>query len=84
MRWHLTAGGVMLAGQAGWHQDRQACREVISDGEGLVQQWWVTQLTRLGIPGPLAQAEAGRVSWHQIARLARRGCAVALAVHVDR
>jgi len=74
----------MLAGKPGWHQDRQACREVISDGEGLVRLWRVTQLTRLGIPGPLAQAEAGRVGWHQIARLARRGCAVALAVHVDR
>ena len=49
-----------------------------------MQQWQVTQLTRLGIPEPLAQAEAGRVGWHQIARLARRGCAVALAVHVDR
>ena len=49
-----------------------------------MQQWWVTQLTRLGIPGPLAQAEAGRVGWHQIARLARRGCAVALAVRIAR
>jgi len=50
----------------------------------VVQHWRVTQLTRLGIPGPLVQAEAGRVGWHQIARLARRGRAVALAVHVDR
>ena len=49
-----------------------------------MQQWRVTQLTRLGIPGPLAQAEADRAGWHQIARLARRGCAVALAVHVAR
>ena len=49
-----------------------------------MQQWWVTQLTRLGIPGPLAQAEAGRAGWHQIARLARRGCAQALAVRIAR
>jgi hypothetical protein len=49
----------------------QACHEAINDGEGLVRQWRVTQLTRLGIPGPQAQAEADRVGWHQIARLAR-------------
>jgi len=49
-----------------------------------VQQWRVTQLTRLGIPGPLAQAEADRAGWHQTARLARSGCAPAQAVHVDR
>jgi hypothetical protein len=49
-----------------------------------VHQWLATQLTRLGIPGPLAQAEAGRVGWHQIARLDRRGCAPALAVRIVR
>ena len=47
----------------------QACREAINGGEGLVHQWRVTQLTRLGIPGPPAQAEADRVDWHQTARL---------------
>ena len=41
--------------------------------EALVQQWRVTRLTRLGIPGPLVQAEADRAGWHQIARLVRRG-----------
>jgi hypothetical protein len=35
----------------------QAYREAISDGEAWCQ-WRVTQLTHLGIPGPLAQAEA--------------------------
>ena len=43
----------------------QACHEAINDGEGLVHQWRVIQLTRLGIPGLLAQAEADRVDWHQ-------------------
>jgi hypothetical protein len=62
----------------------QACHQAISDGEGLVQHWRVTQLTRRGIPGPLAQAEAGRAGWHQIARLARRGCAPALAMRIVR
>jgi len=36
----------------------QACYESINDGEGLVQQWRASQLTRLRIPGPLAQSEA--------------------------
>ena len=60
----------------------RACHDAISVGEGLVQQWRVTQLTRLGIPGPLAQAEADRAGWHQIAWLARRGCAPAQAVRI--
>jgi hypothetical protein len=29
----------------------QACHEAINDGEGLVHQWRMTQLKRLGIPG---------------------------------
>jgi hypothetical protein len=61
-----------------------ACHEAINDGEGLVQQWRVTQLKRLGILGPLAQAEADHVGWHQITRLVQRGCAPALAVRVAR
>ena len=80
MRWHLTTCGVMLAGQALLAPgSMRACHEAIRDGESLVQHWRVTQLTGLGIPGPLPRAEAGRVGWHQIARLARRGCAPALA-----
>jgi hypothetical protein len=52
VRWHLTACGVMLAGQGRLAPgSMQACHEVISGGEGLVQQWRVTQLTRLGSPG---------------------------------
>ena len=84
MRWHLTACGVMLAGQAGWHQDRQACREVISDGEGLVQQWWVTQLTRLGIPGRWRRPRP--VAWAGIRSPGWPGVAVprALAVRMVR
>jgi len=62
----------------------QACLEAVNDGEGRVYQWRVTRLTLLGILGPLAQAEADGVGWHQIARLARRGCAPALAVRLAR
>jgi hypothetical protein len=68
-----SLSGVMLAGPARLAAgSMQACHEAISDGEGLVQQWRVTQLTRLGIPGPPAQAEADRVDWHQIAGLVQR------------
>jgi hypothetical protein len=31
--------------------------------------WRVTQLTRLGIPGLLAEGAASHVDWHEIARL---------------
>ena len=84
-RWRLTACGVMLAGQARLAAgSMRACHEVISDGEGLVQHWQVTQLTRLAIPGPLAQAQAGRVGWHQIARLGGAAVPRALAVRLVR
>ena len=74
VRRHLTACGVMLAGQArlapGW---MRACRDAISDGEGLVQQWRVTRLTRLGIPGrwrrprPVASAGIRSPGWPGVA-----------------
>ena len=70
VRWHLTACGVMLAGQARLAAgSMRACHEVISDGEGLVQHWRVTQLTRLGIPGrwrrprPVASAGIRSPGW---------------------
>jgi hypothetical protein len=75
----------MLAGQTRWEGgSMQACHDAISDGEGLVHHWRVTQLTRLGIPGPQAEARADHAGWHQIARLVQRGCAPALAVRILR
>jgi hypothetical protein len=62
----------------------KACHEAINDREDLVHQWRVTQLTRLGIPGPLPEAEADHVDWHQIARLVQRGCSPRLALHIVR
>ena len=85
VRGRLTGCGVMLAGQARLEGGSvQACGDAVSDLAGLVRQWRVAWLTRLGIPGPLAQAEADRADWDQIARLARRGCAPALAVRMAR
>jgi hypothetical protein len=40
----------------------------------LVHEWRVAQLTRLGIPVPLAEAVAADVDWHQVAALVHRGC----------
>ena len=77
VRCHLTACGVMLAGQARLAAgSMRACHEVISDGEGRPAATLTDDPAHAaGDPGPLAQAQAGRVGWHQIARLARRGCA---------
>ncbi len=57
--------------------------EAIDDDE-LVHEWRVTQLTRLGIPGSLADAVADHVDWHQVAKLVRRGCPPRLALRIVR
>ena len=57
--------------------------EAISSSS-LVHDWRVAQLTRLGIPSPLAEAVAADVDWHQIAALVHRGCPPRLAVHIVR
>jgi hypothetical protein len=58
--------------------------EAIDHDDLLVHAWRVTQLTRLGIPGSLAQAAAGHVDWHQVATLVRRGCPPRLALRIVR
>jgi hypothetical protein len=42
----------------------------------------VAQLTRLGIPGTLAEIYADQLDWHQIATLVRRGCSPLLALRI--
>jgi len=70
---HLALSDVILAGQARLATGSvQACHEAINDGESLMHRWRVIQVTRLGIPGPLAQAQADHVGWHQAARLVQR------------
>ncbi len=55
------------------------------DYEGLlVHEWRATQLKRLGVPVPLAEAAAHHVDWHQVARLVRRGCPPRLALRIVR
>ena len=58
--------------------------EIIHDEHSRVHEWRVGQLTRLGIPEPLADALAGRVDWHQIATGVRRGCPPRLEPRIVR
>jgi hypothetical protein len=50
----------------------------------LVHNWRVSQLTRLGIPGSLAEIYADRIDWHQVAQLVQRGCPARLALRIVR
>ena len=56
--------------------------EAIHHEEMLVHDWRVSQLKRLGIPPPLAEAFADRLDWHQIAYLVQRGCPPWLALRI--
>ena len=60
----------------------RTAHEGIGHDDVLVHDWRVSQLTRLGIPGPLAEVHADHVDWHQIARLVKRGCTVRLAIRI--
>ena len=50
--------------------------------ELLVHNWRVDRLTRLGVPGSLAEVYADRLDWHQIAQLVLRGCPPLLALRI--
>jgi hypothetical protein len=39
---------------------------------------------RLGIPGPMAEADADNVDWHQISSLVQHGCPPRLALRIIR
>jgi len=58
--------------------------EGIGHDDLLVHDWRVSQLTRLGIPGALAEVHADHVDWPQIAHLVQRGCPVRLAIRIAR
>jgi hypothetical protein len=58
--------------------------EAIDPDGLLVHNWRVTQLERLGIPAPLAEAAADHVDWHQVAKLVQRGCPPRLALRIVR
>jgi hypothetical protein len=56
--------------------------ENIDQGAGAVHAWRVSQLARLGLATPVAEAVADRVDWHDVAKLVQRGCPAALAVTI--
>lgn len=58
--------------------------DAVSSERQLEHAWRVSRLTSQGIPGPLAEAYADRLDWHQIARLVRRGCPPLLALRIVR
>ena len=58
--------------------------DAISRNNRLMHNWRVSQLTRLGIPGPLAEIYADRIDWHQVARLVQHGCPPRLALRIVR
>jgi hypothetical protein len=54
-----------------------------SDAEaGVVHAWRVSQLIRLGLAWPVAEAVADCIDWHDVARLVRLGCPASLAVTI--
>jgi hypothetical protein len=59
-----------------------ASHETIDQCAGAVHTWRVTQLARLGLAWPVAEAVADRVDWHEVAKLVQRGCPAALAVTI--
>lgn len=48
----------------------------------VVHAWRVSQLVRLGLAMPVADAIADHVDWHEVAKLVRRGCPASLAVAI--
>jgi hypothetical protein len=58
-------------------------RQDDSDPEArIVHAWRVSQLARLGLARPVAEAVADKVDWHEVAKLVRRGCPAELAVTI--
>ena len=57
-------------------------QRAVDDEDLLVHNWRVTRLTRLGVPGSLAEVYADRVDWHQVARLMQGGCPSRLALRI--
>ncbi len=55
-----------------------------ADEELLVHNWRVERLTRIGVPGALAEVYADRLDWHEVARLVQRGCPPQLALRIAR
>jgi hypothetical protein len=64
--------------------DLEDALDDVSHDALLIHDWQVEQLRRLGVPRVLAEIFAGRVDWHEIAGLVKRGCAPELALEIVR
>ena len=49
-----------------------------------MHNWRVERLTRIGVPGALAEVYADHLDWHEVARLVQRGCPPQLALRIAR
>ena len=58
--------------------------QAVDDEELLVHDWRVDRLTRIGVPGSLAEVYADHLDWHEVARLVQRGCPPQLALRIVR
>ena len=56
--------------------------EKIGQEDGAVHDWRVSQLVRIGLARPVAEAVADTVDWHDVAKLVKRGCPPSLAVTI--
>jgi hypothetical protein len=56
----------------------------VNEEDLVVHNWRVARLVGLGIPVPLAEVYAGRIDWHELARLVQRGCPPWLALRIVR
>jgi hypothetical protein len=66
-----------------WREEPIVTTYQAGDAEELiVHNWRVDRLTRLGVPGSLAEVYADRLDWHQVARLVHRGCPPQLALRI--
>ncbi len=64
------------------YQAAAAPREDTGQEGGGVHDWRVSQLTRLGLAWPVAEAVADTIDWHDVAKLVKRGCPASLAVTI--
>jgi hypothetical protein len=64
------------------HTVASTAHESIDQRTATVHAWRVSQLARLGLAWPVAEAVADRVDWHDVAKLVQRGCPAALAVTI--
>jgi hypothetical protein len=65
-----------------WCEEPIMTTQTVGGEELLVHNWRVDRLTRLGVPGSLAEVYADRLDWHQVARLVQRGCPPRLALRI--